>query len=151
MLEFQTYNVSPVPIQLPITQATAVAQTAPECNVAIFIRQLVADLTCNHYSFKYDKIMIFYCILLWYLVVSKQGATLTKDEELLPHNLIDLNGVEQEFEDLKSELSEFNPEILEMNSKNGTAFADAIGNIVLGNIWRRQRGRTKSSNFPTRL
>ena len=94
--------------------------------------------------------MIFYYILSL-LVVSRQVGTLTKDEGLLPHNLIDLNGVEQEFEDLKSELSEFNPEILEMNSKNGTAFADAIGNIVLGNIWRRQRGRTKSSNFPTRL
>ena len=92
--------------------------------------------------------MIFYYILSL-LVVSRQVGTLTKDEGLLPHNLIDLNGIEQEFKDLKSELSEFNTDILEMSSKNGTALVDVIGNIVLGNIWRRQRGRTKSSNFPT--
>ena len=94
--------------------------------------------------------MIFYYIVTL-LVVSSQVATLTEDEGLLPYNLIDLNGVEQEFEDIKLELFEFNPDILEMSSKkgDGKALIDVIGNIVLGNIWRRQRGRTKSSNFPT--
>ena len=92
--------------------------------------------------------MIFYYIVTL-LVVSSQVATLTEDEGLLPYNLIDLNGVEQEFEDIKLELFEFNPDILEMSSKNGTVLVDVIVNIVLGNIWRRPRGRTKSSNFST--
>lgn len=90
--------------------------------------------------------MIFYYIASL-LVLSGLTVSLTEDEGLLPYNLLDSNGFEQDLKNIKLELSEFNPEILKMKSQKGDG--KALIDIIIANIWRRRRERTKSSNFPT--